>query len=281
MGSFRTRYYSLRQANFIQFLKKNNLSFVPMADNPEEPDDSPISASQQKEMSQSQTQDLSIKRSEFDIFKTTMQQQKKQNSGSTEKAKPLGFKGSEKVGQKKKLKKKAYRFRLRRKWGTSRKSFLISRNRYHFSNVSNVAGIKYPELRLLHLYKLLEYFYFVFTNDLDFYEGITFSAKVALLRDKYGHAIVADLLDKHDHKQAAKVSVILHVTENTEVSERISQNDSSGISAPLESFQSTAEFVDEVVSERQSFRTNSIKMSPRVSNFARNLLLSYRYRFRI
>ncbi len=275
LGSFRTRYYSPRQMSLIQFLKLNNLSFVPMADNPEDVDDSPVPVPQ---METPQAQPIT-----FEKFDTRKQKRKKKGD-SKEKSKLEGSKESEKIKRKKKLKKKAYRNRLRRKWGTVRKTFLASRNRYNFSNASNVSGILYPDLQLLHLYKLLEYFYFVFTNDLDFYETVTFSAKVALLRDKYGQAIVTDLLDKKDHKQASKVSVIMHVTDRPEILDFNLVNVKSQGEWSVAPEGSTAGVIDDGLAksmfQRQSFRTSSVKVSAKVSNFARNLLLSYRYRFR-
>lgn len=278
LGPFRTRYYSPRQLSLTQFLKLNNLSFVPMVDNPEDMDDSPVL--QQVEVPRDQPM-------KFEKF-GTRKQKKKKTEDSKEKSKTSGSKESEKIKRKKKLKKKAYRNRLRRKWGTARKTFLVSRNRYNFPNISNVSGIQYPELQLLHLYKLLEYFYFVFTNDLDFYETVTFSAKVALLRDKYGQAIVTDLLEKKDHKQASKVSVVMHVTDRPEIDDitttvmNVKRQD-EWLSA-VKATESADDVSDtesvEAVFRRQSFRASSIKVSSNVSNFARNLLLSYRYRFR-
>ena len=271
LGPFRVRYYSPRQMSLAQFLKLNNLSFIPIVDNPEDVDDSPIP---QTLASQAQL----LKSDKFDSNKP----RKKKKEGSTEKPKLSDSKESEKLKRKKKLKKRAYRNRLRRKWGTVRKTFLVSRNRYNFSNVSNVSGIRYPNLQLLHLYKLLEYFYFVFTNDLDFYETVTFSAKVALLRDKYGQAIVTDLLDRKDHKQASKVSVLMHVTDKPEITDSnlVNIRSQDEWSATSDGVGANTTLKEANLLQRQSFRTSSIKVSANASNFARNLLLSYRYRFR-
>jgi hypothetical protein len=163
----------------------------------------------------------------------------------------------------------------------------MSMERYNFSNPYNVSFIKRPQLQVLNLYKLLEYFYFVLTNDSDFYESISFAAKVALLRDKYGQAIVNDLLSRGDHKQASKVSVIMHMSE-IEYSSQVSNqdllqeqkfNDNSNLHFTSDSFTP----VDETDHSRikNSFKSsNSLKVSPNISNFTRNLLISYRYRFR-
>lgn len=187
--------------------------------------------------------------------------------------------------RKKKLRKKEYYNVLRRKLGTRRKSYLISMERYNFSNPYNVSFIKSPQLRIINLYKLLEYFYFVLTNDSDFYENISFAAKVAMLRDKYGQAIVNDLLSRGDHKQASKVSVIMHVSEIEYNSQLFHEN------MPQEQkFDNDTNFVKDSVTPsededylriRNSFKSsNPLKISPNISNFTRNLIISYRYRFR-
>lgn len=288
MGQFRTRNYSPRQLTLIQFLRLNNLSFVPLWDNPEDQDDSPVALTQQTEIAFSTEMPPKFS-SQFNRskFKKRQEQAKETNSkkGSKTAESKTDKKESEKVKQKKKLKKKAYRKRLRRKRGTTRKNFLVARQRYHFSNVSNVSNIKSPELRLLDLYKLLEYFYFVLTNDSDFYEVMMFSAKVALLRDKYGQAIVSDLLEKSDHKQASKISVIMHVTEDVNINNLSQTLKTQTIEVvepnhPVAVDSNTGALDWAKKQKRHTFKINQGKMPPHVSRFSRDLLLSYRYRFR-
>jgi hypothetical protein len=302
MGQFRIRNYSPKQMSLWQFLKLNNLSFVPFGDNPEDTDDSsPTSGVGLVQQSQNLLTDEASSSKLTSKFKRG-KVKKEQNQSKTKKtrseknAKSPGSKKekkeNEKVKQKKRLKKKAYRKRLKRKRGTTRKNFLISRQRYHFSNISNVAGLYGPELRLLHLYKLLEYFYFVLTNDADFYEVAMFSAKVASLRDKYGQAIVADLLERADHKQALKVSVIMHVSDVTETIDATDAVKNIEIPSPITPgdihtnlFTDTIDLSSSLSSpggarSRHGFRTNMIKTSPSVANFSRDLILSHRYRVR-
>jgi hypothetical protein len=123
---------------------------------------------------------------------------------------------------------------------------------------------------------MLEYFYFVLSHDFDFFEEATFSAKVAALRDKYGPAIVADLLAKNDHKQASKVSVVMHVTETSEIVKEI-VNSKLQVSDLLSDSTSV---LPEATRRKQAFVVSSLTGSRLVSNFSRDLLLSYRFKFR-
>jgi hypothetical protein len=195
---------------------------------------------------------------------------------------------------KKKRKNKRDYKRLFRKPITSEYVRVISKKNLKFINEYNlILYKKYPTLRVLDLYKILEYFYFVITNDVDFYESVTFAAKVAVLRDKYGQAIVNDLLSKEDHKQSENVSVQMHYTANQlpyfeELSER------SSIIAPInvdDNFKESNHIKEvndsniiisahEKFKIKKKFKFKSIELSSNISNFSKNLLLSYRYRFR-
>jgi len=111
-------------------------------------------------------------------------------------------------------KKRRYQRYLKRKKGTLKKVSLQNSKKYSFSNKFNSQSFfSEPKIEMLDFYKLLEYFYFVLTNDIDFYENAQFLAKVALLRQKYGQPIVSDLLNREDHKQASKVSVQMHLVD--------------------------------------------------------------------
>ena len=120
-----------------------------------------------------------------------------------------------------------------------------------------------------------------------------FSAKVASLRDKYGHAIVADLLEKADHRQASKVSVIMHVSDDVETGMGDIIKGSGVQNANVLGFDhdnidpvgsdtgmSPVSVLVEGEDNHSGFKSNGIKTFPRVSNFSRDLILSYRYRTR-
>lgn len=144
-------------------------------------------------------------------------------------------------------------------------------------NKYNTAGRRFPELNVLNTYQLLEYFYFAITQDIDFYEEALFDAKVSLLRDAYGQSIVKDLLSRSDHKQAAKVSVIMHVTDHV-----IPDPTSVDLSKTENSFDFN--FEDSSMGHsniRIIFPQYSSQNSNKfVSNFKKDLILSYKYRFR-
>lgn len=103
--------------------------------------------------------------------------------------------------------------RFLRRRGTRLRAFWIMRNRFFFSNQYNNLFEFSPKMEILDLYKLLEYFYFVLINDRDLYETAEYAFIVSTLRERFGRAIVTDLLSTADHKQAKKVSVIMHVFE--------------------------------------------------------------------
>lgn len=105
-----------------------------------------------------------------------------------------------------------YRRFLRRR-GTRLRAFWITRNRFFFSNQYNNLFEFKPRIEILDLYRLLEYFYFILINDRDLYETAEYAFVVSTLRERFGRAIVNDLLSTADHKQAKKVSVIMHVSE--------------------------------------------------------------------
>lgn len=262
MASFYTRYYSPQQIGLIQFLKLNNLSFFPFPDNPEDIGEGLVSISQKQQIILQKPEPvINIKRSAF-------VKRKSKGGASKESGEQMQIKQGKKL--------KAYRKRLRRKRGTAKKNVLILRDRYTFSTNSNVANIRYPKLRVMHLYKMLEYFYFVLSHDFDFFEEATFSAKVAALRDKYGPAIVADLLAKNDHKQASKVSVVMHVTETSEIVKEI-------VNSKLQAsdlLSDSTSVLPEATRRKQAFVVSSLTGSRLVSNFSRDLLLSYRFKFR-
>jgi len=195
---------------------------------------------------------------------------------------------------KKKRKNKRDYKRLFRKPITSEYIRTISKKNLKFTNEYNlILYKKYPTLTVLDLYKILEYFYFVITNDVDFYESVTFAAKVAVLRDKYGQAIVNDLLSKQDHKQSENVSVQMHYTAKQlpyfeELSERSSLIGPNSTDGNLKEPEHTKEVNDSniVISAHEKFKIKKkfkfkpIELSSNISNFSKNLLLSYRYRFR-
>lgn len=142
---------------------------------------------------------------------------------------------------------------------------------------------KYPNLKILDLYKLLEYFYFVITNDSDFYENVTFASKVAVLKDKYGQAIVNDLLSSHDHKQAK--NLILKTSQEYN-SRTVKFSNSKNLHYEEESEKKLQDeiFFEEdfdLADKKKIFKYKKIPFSPNISNFSKNLLLSYRYRFRV
>jgi len=103
--------------------------------------------------------------------------------------------------------------RYLRRRGTKLRAYWLARNRYFFSNQYNNLFEVFPKIELLNLYKLVEYFYFVLINDRDLYETAEYSFIVSTLRERFGSAIVNDLLSTIDHKQAKKVSVIMHISD--------------------------------------------------------------------
>lgn len=205
----------------------------------------------------------------------------------------VGDKKSKKQKQldksKKKRKTKRDYKRFLRKPFTSEYVRANSKKNFTFVNEYDLVFYKkYPDLRVLDLYKVLEYFYFVITNDLDFYESVTFAAKVAVLRDKYGQTIVSDLLSKEDHKQAAKVSVQMHYTASTLPYFDDSKEDGLDINDDIKESEHIKEVnvsnVMDVEREKaaikKKFRFKTTQMSSDISIFSKNLLLSYRYRFK-
>lgn len=171
---------------------------------------------------------------------------------------------------------------LNRKFGTLQKQNLMLSNKYVFLNEYNSKSyFSRPKIELIDFYKLLEYFYFVITNDINFYENAQFNARVEVLRQKYGQAIVNDMLDKNDHKQAKKVSVQLHIVDYDLEQPK---NDSSIISnlnnlndLPIENEDIlNKSFID--LSSTKIKRKSISKLH--VDNFIDDLILSYKYRFK-
>ena len=178
-------------------------------------------------------------------------------------------------------KKKRYKKYLERKKGSLQKISLQNSKKYSFSNKFNSQSfLSQPKIEMLDFYKLLEYFYFVLTNDVDFYENAQFLAKVELLRQKYGQPIVSDLLNREDHKRAAKVSVQMHVVDYEVPGFSDSQSQLNSV-----------DFVNDNLSNAEQLQKNSIKNSFYVSqsksvfykkqvNLIDDLVLSYKYRFK-
>lgn len=170
---------------------------------------------------------------------------------------------------------------LNRKPGTVEKQKLVFGNKYYFSNKYNSKSLFYhPKIELLDFYKLLEYFYFVLTNDINFYENAQFNAKVEILRQKYGQAIVNDLLDSKDHKQAKKVSVQLHVVDHISKDQIIESSDSFQ-SSNVTDTKVNDNFLEKEFDIKNSFKSKRKTVSRlSVDNFVDDLILSYKYRFR-
>lgn len=170
---------------------------------------------------------------------------------------------------------------LNRKSGTVEKQKLIFGNKYYFSNKYNSKSSFYhPKIELLDFYKLLEYFYFVLTNDINFYENAQFNAKVEILKQKYGQAIVNDLLDSKDHKQAKKVSVQLHVVDHILKDQIIESSDSFQFSNVTDTIVND-NFLKKEFDMKNSFKSKRKTVSRlTVDNFVDDLILSYKYRFR-
>lgn len=105
-----------------------------------------------------------------------------------------------------------YKRHLKRK-GTNLRAFWITKNRFFFPNQYNNLFDISQKMEFIELYKILEYFYFVLLNDRDLYDMAEYSFIVSSLRDRFGISIVNDLLSNVDHKQASKVSVIMHARE--------------------------------------------------------------------
>jgi hypothetical protein len=167
---------------------------------------------------------------------------------------------------------------IQRKPCTSRYVWMNTRRKYLFLNQYSLCLYKkYPDLKLIDLYRLLEYFYFILVNDSDFYQNVDFAAKVALLKDKYGSAIVSDLLSRDDHRQARNVSMQMHVVENSDLNISKFEN---GTSASVSEFSYSGPDVGSLVSDvpdvKFKFKLGSHEMTPNVSLFAKNLIHSYR-----
>jgi len=174
--------------------------------------------------------------------------------------------------RKKKQKKRNQKY-IKRKLGHNKKKILLILNRYRFLNKYNTNSRKFPELNILNTYQLLEYFYFVTTQDIDLYDEAVFNAKVSVLRDAYGQSIVKDLLSRSDHKQAAKVSVIMHIQDHVVPDSTLVNVLKTGT---FDFDNSTAE--DPNI--RLVFPQHSSQNSKFVSNFRTDLILSYKSRFR-
>jgi len=106
-----------------------------------------------------------------------------------------------------------YKRFLRRPNLRIRSSWII-RSRFFFPTVYNNANPLKYKVPFLDLVKLLEYFYFVLGNDRDLFDNAVYSLIVSTLKERFGDAIVSDLLSRQDHKQARKVSVVLHINEH-------------------------------------------------------------------
>lgn len=175
---------------------------------------------------------------------------------------------------------------LGRKLGTLKRQNLILSSKYTFSNKYNSKSYFFhPKIELIDFYKLLEYFYFVITNDVNFYENAQFNAKVEILRQKYGQAIVSDMLDTSDHKQAKKVSVQLHIVDYDLDQQK---SNLSAISDSEKLMDVSREYNDNDASKTsiinldlQKFKRKSVlKSKSNIDNFTDDLILSYKYRFK-
>lgn len=186
-----------------------------------------------------------------------------------------------------KIRKSRRKYKLtRRKPFTSRYVWINTRRKYLFLNQYSLDLYKkYPNLKFIDLYKLLEYFYFVLVNDSDFYQNVDFAAKVALLKDKYGSAIVNDLLSKDDHRQARSVSMQMHVSEITESNGLRSGNENEIFSeiSGFPSSESSARvgFSEGDISDVKSkLKLGPYAITPNISLFAKSLIRLYRSRLR-
>jgi hypothetical protein len=188
-----------------------------------------------------------------------------------------------KFGKAAKVRKSRRKYKFaQRKPCTSRYVWMNTRRKYLFLNKYSLHLYrKYPDLKLVDLYKLLEYFYFILVNDSDFYQNVEFAAKVALLKDKYGSAIVNDLLSKDDHRQARNVSMQLHVASNDELGIPKFENGVSSSSSSVSGFSyldsgtDTSVSVSGVYDVKSKFKLGSCEITPNVSLFAKNLIHSY------
>lgn len=159
------------------------------------------------------------------------------------------------------------------KKGTALKQALISSKDYVFSNKYNTKSfIAHPRLELVDFYRLLEYFYFTLTDDIDFYDLAQFTGRVIVLRRRFGRAIVNDLLTREDHKQAKKVSMQMHIIDYDY--EQVSKN----AAAALE--ESNAFQAQEDLKAKFFKQRNDPLSQQHASNFIDDLILSYKYRFR-
>lgn len=180
-------------------------------------------------------------------------------------------------------KKKRYKKYLERKKGAFKKNVLQNSKKYSFSNKFNSQSfLSQPNIEVLDFYKLLEYFYFVLTNDVDFYENAQFLAKVELLRQKYGQSIVSDLLNREDHKIASKVSVQMHVVDYDLSSVSDSEAQLNLNSSKKDNLSTVDADQSQKNLSKNSFyvsRTKSVFYKKQV-NLIDDLVLSYKYRFK-
>jgi hypothetical protein len=188
------------------------------------------------------------------------------------------------------IKKRVRYKRYLRRNATRIRAFWISRNRFFFPTQYNRSSDLYIKIELLELYKVLEYFYFVLGNDRDLFEITAFSIVVSSLQNRFGVAIVNDLLSTQDHKQASRVSVVLHVQdEMPNISDKFqikNQDDNlSAMKANFDSFSSENEFsynqqqrFTEAGGEGTFLHDNSrIFLSSHMFTYLQNLLIYYKY----
>jgi len=119
-----------------------------------------------------------------------------------------------------------YKRYLKRK-GTRLRAYWITKDRFFFSNQYNNLFDIPQRVEFIELYKILEYFYFVLLNDRDLYDMAEYSFIVSTLRERFGISIVNDLLSNVDHKQASKISVVMHVNESFNVGKENNGNNLS------------------------------------------------------
>lgn len=181
---------------------------------------------------------------------------------------------------KKQFKNKRDYYKISRKPFTSSYIRLISSNNgLNFINdYTSSFMLQNPNLRLIDLHKILEYFYFIILSDSDFFENVTFAAKVAVLKEKYGEAIVNDLLSTGDHKQAKHVNFQLSAENSFLPLQSVSSKDGIKSLSDSDGLSKTSIFNNKKDSIKEKFKYKSFKFSPTISTFSRQLLLSFYFR---
>lgn len=151
--------------------------------------------------------------------------------------------------------------------------FGFGKSPYRFYNLYNNSSAAIPKLKIIDLYKILEHFYFIKTNDVDFFQTMVFAAKVEQLRRKYGQSVVKDLLGTEDHKRAGKVSVNEHFLIKGE-KDKFPDIDGGRDGTTFTNDLAKAEY------KNKYFKQNTLESSPRLQEFTRALLVAYKYRLK-